>query len=53
MATHAHAVADVLAAPDDRFFNRELSWLDFNERVLVVAEDQSLPLLERQRLQQK
>ena len=47
MATHAHAVADVLAAPDDRFFNRELSWLDFNERVLVVAEDQSLPLLER------
>jgi polyphosphate kinase len=27
--------------------NRELSWLDFNERVLQLAEDESLPLLER------
>jgi polyphosphate kinase len=37
-----------LAADDpDRFLNRELSWLDFNERVLALADDPSLPLLER------
>ena len=30
-----------------RLLNRELSWLDFNERVLALAADQSLPLLER------
>ena len=29
------------------YFNRELSWLDFNERVLELAEDHDLPLLER------
>ena len=29
------------------FVNRELSWLDFNDRVLQLAEDESLPLLER------
>jgi polyphosphate kinase len=29
------------------YFNRELSWLDFNERVLELAEDPSIPLLER------
>jgi polyphosphate kinase len=31
------------------YFNRELSWLDFNERVLQLAEDPDIPLLERLR----
>jgi polyphosphate kinase len=29
------------------YLNRELSWLDFNERVLQLAEDERVPLLER------
>jgi len=33
----------------DRFADRELSWLRFNQRVLELAEDDSLPLLERVR----
>ena len=35
-----------LDAPE-LYANRELSWLDFNDRVLQLAEDESLPLLER------
>jgi polyphosphate kinase len=31
----------------DLYINRELSWLDFNDRVLQLAEDESLPLFER------
>jgi polyphosphate kinase len=44
-ATTAAAVDDAL--PEDRYLNRELSWLDFNARVLALAADTSLPLLER------
>ncbi|MGZ4313971.1 MAG: hypothetical protein ACXVR1_17895, partial [Solirubrobacteraceae bacterium] len=29
------------------YVNRELAWLDFNDRVLQLAEDESLPLIER------
>lgn len=32
---------------EDRFFNRELSWIEFNARVLNKALDKSVPLLER------
>ncbi len=35
--------------PDDRFLDREVSWLQFNERVLQLAADADLPLLERAR----
>jgi polyphosphate kinase len=34
---------------DERFLDRELSWLRFNQRVLELAEDPELPLLERVR----
>ena len=41
----------MLPAPlaDIRSFNRELSWLDFNDRVMSLAFDASIPLLERVR----
>ncbi|WP_029251980.1 RNA degradosome polyphosphate kinase [Paraoerskovia marina] len=35
--------------PDDRFADREISWLAFNERVLELAEDDRQPMLERVR----
>ncbi|MGB3797870.1 MAG: RNA degradosome polyphosphate kinase [Alteraurantiacibacter sp.] len=38
-----------LLSPEDRYFNREMSWLAFNERVLAEASRSSYPLLERMR----
>jgi polyphosphate kinase len=44
----AHAKA-ALETDDARLLNRELSWLDYNARVLARATDAALPLLERTR----
>ncbi len=52
MASEAHvpSITPATSAPPvNRFANRELSWLDFNARVLALAEDNGLPLLERVR----
>ena len=38
-----------LHLPDDRYLDREQSWVLFNERVLELATDESIPLLERVR----
>jgi polyphosphate kinase len=43
----ATSVPPATDLPEDRYLNRELSWLDFNARVLALAEDTSQPLLER------
>jgi polyphosphate kinase len=42
----AHDVLHALPT-EPSFFNRELSWLDFNARVLAVAENSATPLLDR------
>jgi len=46
---HDEAVAADPVAPRERYFNRELSWLAFNERVLDEACNPAHPLLERLR----
>ena len=51
MSTEVAAADDApvtqVPLPEGRFLDRELSWLAFNERVLELAEDDTIPLLER------
>ena len=49
-ASHVAPSPAALTSGPDRFFNRELSWLDFDRRVLELAADPGLPLLERVKL---
>ena len=44
-----HEVLAEVEAFEERFLDRELSWLRFNQRVLELAEDPTIPLLERVR----
>ncbi len=45
-ASHVQANSDL---PQNRYLDREESWLRFNQRVLELAEDEAVPLLERVR----
>ncbi len=49
MSTPPDISAPELTSPEDRYFNREMSWLSFNERVLAEARNPAYPLLERLR----
>lgn len=46
-ATSTSTTSPTTADPQPLYFNRELSWLDFNQRVLELALDSAIPLLER------
>ena len=45
MTSQPHQIS--VSDPRETLIDRELSWLDFNQRVLELAEDKTTPLLER------
>lgn len=45
----SHGLQDMKLESNRRYFNRELSWLLFNSRVMEMAEDKNVPLFERLR----
>src|SRR5437764_2693137 len=45
--TGTETESDIALDSTELYTNRELSWLDFNDRVLQLAEDERLPLMER------
>ncbi|HEY4809776.1 MAG TPA: polyphosphate kinase 1 [Solirubrobacteraceae bacterium] len=47
VATVVDSAGDSSLQDPSLYLNRELSWLDFNDRVLQLAEDERVPLLER------
>ena len=47
--TAENAAPEATELRPDRYLDREISWLQFNERVLQLAADESVPLLERAR----
>src|SRR3954469_4452990 len=46
---HATSPDALIELPADRFLDRQASWLQFNERLLDLAADPEIPLLERAR----
>jgi polyphosphate kinase len=47
LASRSTAADELPSDAAPRYLNRELSWLDFNQRVLALADDERVPLLER------
>ena len=44
-----HKTNKILTNQNDRYFDREISWLSFNQRVLRQAYDETIQFVERLR----